>query len=758
MKNKGRSGNPWAICTAAGLKRGTAKFERCVMAVKSRRNPSINVVWPTMKDRARFAALQFAGVPEERAKYHAILDWSDLPAESKSALLKGWHMGEIGRTTRRYRDTTRRMPVLTNPTDGWVVTQDGETLKHFGPGVKGANAAFAWLHKRQGQSVDWSVQYSGYDMVNVEGGKVVYSYKQKGLRRLTNRRNGTKGAYPFKEKTEKYREYTPAQLLFAQRDAHRAAKAMKGHDVSAENWYMDDFYTISDEITRRRQSLPNKGKGMLKSLKNAAAGATKVVEAFLSGRKAREGSRPDYKPGARYETDGTSLVQWGSVIARRVNGSIEITDAGWRTKTTMAMLNAVLYRAAMNVSIYQKSGKWFLSTSDGVKPWNGKAVIKLEGGSVLANKTQRARRKGRERRHRKWYVSLFRVSQAYGGPEEGGWYYGVGEPMKWQSFSTRAQADKFREKYDAEVATREKGRYGTRRDRYAVQVGLGHPRPFPEYRPRYENNPKRTHKGDDKPGWVLQSANWIYAPGFLKWIMHGYATSSGKQKEKFAGFVRVTWGNTIPPAVSKGLAAGTIPYRVVGEHVHVDAPGSKGVKRNPLTASESRFALHSAARSYARGRSGKFSAPWSAFLMGKAQGRVGMVGWYGPKKTGKMVTRMSDRIDAGMAKYREAPSAEYSARMAALPNPISCLKNLHTARERAYAKKLIVRYWQSGKSAIAAGSKEKAAHAYGALAAIRRLAQFELPHARAVSTLASLRMELLRRSARDFARMRKGGR
>jgi len=447
MKKKRRSGNPWAICTAAGLKRGSAKFERCVMAVKSRKNPpaagwrithdgetlahfpdvmkgeiqafawlhkrvsssahhalehegydivlvldgkvinsykrdvigrskknpSVSAEWPKMKDRQRFAALQFAGVPEDRAKYHAILGWSDLPAESKSALLRGWHMASIGGTTRRYRDTTRRIPVLTNssgprrfgdafhagkviarnaeafrrhrsmkvqslaeeyfasyvrlgvvksrdraawvrafkagirsslkdagvlpnPTAGWAVTHDGETLKQFGPGIKGANAARVWLLQRQSQSIDWATKHEGYDIVCVKGKKMTYSWRDAMKSRPNkrrSRRNSTKGAYPFKDKTEQYRQYEIGPLLHAQRDAMRAARAMKGHDPAAENWYMDDFFTISDEITRRRHGLKNRARrnGLtsyeIKEIKNDIKGYVYSAQSPSMGGPAR---------------------------------------------------------------------------------------------------------------------------------------------------------------------------------------------------------------------------------------------------------------------------------------------------------------------------------------------------------------------------------------------------------------------------------------------------------------------------------------
>lgn len=61
----------------------------------------------------------------------------------------------------------------------------------------------------------------------------------------------TKGAYPFADKKKQYRRYTDAELEFAIDDAIHARDAMAGFDPIAENWYADDVFTISDEISRR---------------------------------------------------------------------------------------------------------------------------------------------------------------------------------------------------------------------------------------------------------------------------------------------------------------------------------------------------------------------------------------------------------------------------------------------------------------------------------------------------------------------------
>jgi len=59
--------------------------------------------------------------------------------------------------------------------EGWVITQDGETLK---TGFASDFEAVAWLHKRHSFSVDHAVEHEGYDIVLIENGKVTYSYKQ----------------------------------------------------------------------------------------------------------------------------------------------------------------------------------------------------------------------------------------------------------------------------------------------------------------------------------------------------------------------------------------------------------------------------------------------------------------------------------------------------------------------------------------------------------------------------------------------------
>ncbi len=79
-------------------------------------------------------------------------DWLGPSAEASS--LSGARMGAI---------------------EGWVVTQDGETLAY---GFYDDGEAMAWLHRHQGQSVDYAVRHGGYDIVLVENRKVTWSYKR----------------------------------------------------------------------------------------------------------------------------------------------------------------------------------------------------------------------------------------------------------------------------------------------------------------------------------------------------------------------------------------------------------------------------------------------------------------------------------------------------------------------------------------------------------------------------------------------------
>lgn len=94
-------------------------------------------------------------------------------------------------------------------------------------------------------------------------------------------------------------------------------------------------------------------------------------------------------------------------------------------------------------------------------------------------------------------VSVFLVDKAYGGPEEGGWYYGVGEPVlapnlpcprftidqeearKWQiemQLELNKNFNQYRRPIDSVLSE----------GRYDAVVTEGMPQAYPAFTPHYE--------------------------------------------------------------------------------------------------------------------------------------------------------------------------------------------------------------------------------------------------------------------------------
>jgi hypothetical protein len=221
------------------------------------RNPAISAVWPKMTSRQRWAAMEFAGVGEERARSYSHEEWIDLPEDVKGLLLRGWNMGSLGGTRRRSKgETTRRMPVLTNPVAKPFEVQGSHSylLSFKGGGWKvyesydthaDALDMAKWLMKGGVAGVKGRVQ----TLVLRPTGERRYLVFYRRTRRVAA--NGTKGAYPFAAKQRQYRSYTMSQLRYALKDAADTARIWKGQDPAVENWYKDDVFTISDEIRRR---------------------------------------------------------------------------------------------------------------------------------------------------------------------------------------------------------------------------------------------------------------------------------------------------------------------------------------------------------------------------------------------------------------------------------------------------------------------------------------------------------------------------
>ena len=87
-----------------------------------------------------------------------------------------------------------------------------------------------------------------------------------------------------------------------------------------------------------------------------------IVNAFYKG---------ETKKFSNTTTDGQSIWLFGNMIAKKYQGGLWITNAGWQSNTTKERLNGF-----EGVSIQVIKGVWFLNG----KPWNGGwvEVLKLE--------------------------------------------------------------------------------------------------------------------------------------------------------------------------------------------------------------------------------------------------------------------------------------------------------------------------------------------------------------------------------------------
>lgn len=86
------------------------------------------------------------------------------------------------------------------------------------------------------------------------------------------------------------------------------------------------------------------------------------------------------------------------------------------------------------------------------------------------------------------YVNVYLEGRAYGGPEEGGWWYGCGEPVESiQVFSDEEEVitkEKLKEKYSNDEGYRPNSVVYD--EEYGIRVEDHFAKPFPENRPSYE--------------------------------------------------------------------------------------------------------------------------------------------------------------------------------------------------------------------------------------------------------------------------------
>lgn len=93
-------------------------------------------------------------------------------------------------------------------------------------------------------------------------------------------------------------------------------------------------------------------------------------------------------------------------------------------------------------------------------------------------------------------VAVFMIDRAFGGHEEGGWYYTYGEPDEEFEQFTRYFTDEneayiYRDKLEKKLISKlNEGRPSissvVSRGRYSARLEEGEPKAFPSHRPHYE--------------------------------------------------------------------------------------------------------------------------------------------------------------------------------------------------------------------------------------------------------------------------------
>ena len=65
----------------------------------------------------------------------------------------------------------------------------------------------------------------------------------------------------------------------------------------------------------------------------------------------------------------------GHKIAEVGDTWLKLWDAGWQTTTTKSRLNAILAEHGTGERIFQKDYEWFISTKEGVIPFDGEVYL-----------------------------------------------------------------------------------------------------------------------------------------------------------------------------------------------------------------------------------------------------------------------------------------------------------------------------------------------------------------------------------------------
>jgi hypothetical protein len=87
-----------------------------------------------------------------------------------------------------------------------------------------------------------------------------------------------------------------------------------------------------------------------------------------------------------------------------------------------------------------------------------------------------------------WFVGVYTVDRAYGGPEEGGWWFDTGELELQTAVATHDDAEELRETYRSGEYDETGARFSVLPgEDYRIVIGIRpHPAHYPEEWPRYE--------------------------------------------------------------------------------------------------------------------------------------------------------------------------------------------------------------------------------------------------------------------------------
>lgn len=90
-----------------------------------------------------------------------------------------------------------------------------------------------------------------------------------------------------------------------------------------------------------------------------------AIEAFNAGRNFNSSNTKVKAYNNGSHSGEIYLYLHGNVIAKRINGTLSISNCGWFTNTTRERLNGL-----PGVSICQRKGQWYLNGS----PWDGEWI------------------------------------------------------------------------------------------------------------------------------------------------------------------------------------------------------------------------------------------------------------------------------------------------------------------------------------------------------------------------------------------------